>query len=133
MLSRVWSLRHREEQQAYCERFLTPVIADVELSRLSRVHFAQILAQAPTASVAAHLRRWAHTPTGTELAPMVERRLAEVGPDGLLFPSFRGRWPRGSNYRRNPFNPAATAAGWLRSPEGRWAWSFHLPFGPAVG
>ncbi len=54
---RAWSLRHREEQQAYCERFVTPVITDVELARLSRVHFARILAQATTASVAAHLRR----------------------------------------------------------------------------
>ncbi len=254
---RAWLVRHREEQQAYCTRFVTPVIADVELARLSRVHFARILAQAPTASVAAHLRRccsamvaagleeglllarqdvlrgvrwsppvgqersdddppgnfideadiptatavaalasaagehsgvwwrelqvlvvaysglrWgemaaltadrvdpsrrrivvdrqvvetrhqlclgppksrrrrttmypARTPTGAELAPMVERRLAEMGPEGLLFPSPRGHWPRRSNYRRNTFNPAATAAGWPRSPEGRWAWSFH--------
>ena len=44
---RAWSARHREEQQAYCSRFVTPVIADVELSHLSRVHFSRILAQAP--------------------------------------------------------------------------------------
>ncbi len=37
--------------------FVTPVIAGVELCRLSRVHFGRILASAPTASVAAHLRR----------------------------------------------------------------------------
>ncbi len=54
---RAWSARHREEQQAYCDRFVTPVIAGVELRRLSRVHFERILVQAPTASVAAHLRR----------------------------------------------------------------------------
>ncbi|HWH36091.1 MAG TPA: hypothetical protein VNT56_12330 [Acidimicrobiales bacterium] len=54
---RAWSARHREEQEAYCARFVAPVIAHVELRRLSRVHFAQVLAQATTASVAAHLRR----------------------------------------------------------------------------
>jgi integrase len=54
---RAWSARHREEQQAYCARFVLPVIATVELRRLTRDHFAQILAQAATASVAAHLRR----------------------------------------------------------------------------
>jgi hypothetical protein len=48
---------HREEQQAYCARFVLPAIATVELRRLTRGHFAQILAQAPTASMAAHLRR----------------------------------------------------------------------------
>ncbi len=60
----------------------------------------------------------ARTPTGTELAPMLERRLDEVGPDGLLFPSPRGHWPRRSTYRRNTFNPAATAAGWPPDPGG---------------
>jgi integrase len=54
---RAWSARHREEQEAYCARFVLPLIATVELRRLTRGHFAQILAQAPTASVAAHLRR----------------------------------------------------------------------------
>lgn len=54
---RAWSLRHREEQEAYCRRFVSPVIAGVELRRLSRVDFARVLATAPTASVAAHLRR----------------------------------------------------------------------------
>ena len=54
---RAWSVRHREEQEAYCRRFVSPVIASVELGRLSRLHFAAVLAQAPTASVAAHLRR----------------------------------------------------------------------------
>jgi hypothetical protein len=49
---RAWSARHREEQQAYCARFVVPVIATVELRRLTRGDFAQILAQAPTASVA---------------------------------------------------------------------------------
>jgi hypothetical protein len=254
---RAWSARHREEQQAYCARFVTPVIAHVELGRLSRVHFAQVLAQAGSASVAAHLRRccsamvaagleeglllarqdvlrgvhwsppagesrgvefasghfieeadiptstavaalaaataqrsgvwwrelqvlavaysglrWgemaaltadrvdvsrrcitvdrqvvetrhelslgppknrrrrttmypARTPSGIDLAHMVERRLAEVGSEALVFPSPRGCWPRRSNYRRNTFEPAARAAGWPRTAEGRWAWTFH--------
>ncbi len=54
---RRWSLRHREEQEAYCRRFVTPVIAEVELRQLSRLHFAKVLEAAPTASVASHLRR----------------------------------------------------------------------------
>ncbi|MBW3575940.1 MAG: tyrosine-type recombinase/integrase [Actinobacteria bacterium] len=67
----------------------------------------------------------ARTPGAIDLAPMVERRLAEIAPEDLLFPSPRGCWPRRSNYRRNTFEPAATAAGWPRSAEGRWAWTFH--------
>ncbi|MBW3546820.1 MAG: site-specific integrase [Actinobacteria bacterium] len=42
-----------------------------------------------------------------------------------MFPSPRGHWPRRSNYRRNTFNPAATAAGWPLNPQRRWAWTFH--------
>jgi hypothetical protein len=69
---RGWSARHREEQEAYCRRFVIPAIGGVELGRLSRLHFNGILAQAPTASVAAHLRRC--------LSAMVSASLAE----GLL-------------------------------------------------
>ncbi|HEV2069880.1 MAG TPA: hypothetical protein VGR26_08810 [Acidimicrobiales bacterium] len=36
---------------------MTPVIAEVALARLSRMHFARVMVQAPSASVAAHLRR----------------------------------------------------------------------------
>ena len=254
---RGWSARHREEQQAYCARFVSPVIATVELGRLSRVHFGQVLAQAGSASVAAHLRRccsamvaagleeglllarqdvlrgvhwsppagesggeefasghfideadiptstavaalaaataersgvwwrelqvlvvaysglrWgemaaltadrvdparrcitvdrqvvetrhelslgppknrrrrttmypARTPGGMDLADMVERRLDEIRPDGLVFPSPKGCCPRRSNYRRNTFEPAAVTAGWPRTSAGRWAWTFH--------
>jgi len=50
-------MRHREEQEAYCRRFVAPMIAEVELRRLSRVDFARVLEAAPTASVASHLRR----------------------------------------------------------------------------
>jgi uncharacterized repeat protein (TIGR01451 family) len=50
-------VRHREEQEAYCRRFVAPVIAEVELRQLSRLHFARVLAAAPTSSVASHLRR----------------------------------------------------------------------------
>ena len=251
---RAWSLRHREEQEAYCRRFVTPVIADVELRQLTRLHFAKVLEAAPTASVASNLRRcltamvaagleeglvlasqdvlrgvhwrgpagdsldveeegrfvdqadiptaaavhalaaaagervwwrelqiltvaysgmrWgemvaltadrvdvehrrilvdrqvvegrhglaltppknrrrrttmypARTPEGTELAALLARRLAELPPDGLVFPSPRGSWARRSNYRRNTFDPAAEAAGWPRRPDGRRAWTFH--------
>ena len=54
-----------------------------------------------------------------------QRRVAEVGPAGLLFLSPKGCWARRSNYRRNTFDPAATAAGWPRSPAGRRLWTFH--------
>ena len=54
---RAWSMRHREEQQAYCTRFVLPVIAGTELRRLGRADFARVLDAAPSASVAAHLRR----------------------------------------------------------------------------
>lgn len=251
---RAWSLRHREEQEAYCRRFVTPVIAEVELRQLSRLHFAKVLEAAPTASVASHLRRcltamvaagleeglllgtqdvlrgvhwrdpaaegldaeeegrfvdqadiptasavhalaaaagervwwrelqiltvaysglrWgemaaltadrvdpehrrilvdrqvvegrhglvlappknrrrrstmypARTPQGAELGRLLARRLAELPPGGLVFPSPTGKWPRRSNYRRNTFDPAAEAAGWPRRPDGRRAWTFH--------
>jgi site-specific recombinase XerC len=67
----------------------------------------------------------AATPGDVDLVAMVERRLAEVGPDGLLFPSPGGQWARRSNYGRNLFDPAAAAAGWPRRPDGHWAWKFH--------
>jgi integrase len=249
-------VRHREEQEAYCRRFVAPVIATVELRQLGRQHFARVLDAAPTASVASHLRRclsamvaagleeglvvatqdvlrgvhWAdpaaegdsfdteeegqfvdqadiptasavhalaaaagervwwrelqvlavaysglrwgemaaltadridparrrilvdrqviegrhglaisppknrrrrttmypaRTPGGAELGALLARRLGELAPDGLVFPSPRGAWPRRSNYRRNTFEPAAIAAGWPRRPDGRWAWTFH--------
>lgn len=252
---RPWSLRHREDQEAACRRFVAPVISQVPLGRLSRVQFQKILDGAPTPSVAAHLRRtlsamvvagleeglllvrqdvlrgvrprldldavpdleatrfveqadiptasgvhalaraaaglrgvwwrelqvllvaysgmrWgemaaltadrvdaagrriaidrqvvetrhllalappknrrrrttmypAHTPGGVDLAVLVARRLAELGPEDLLFPSPRGAWPRRSNYARNVFAPAATEVGWPRRADGRWVWTFH--------
>jgi integrase len=65
------------------------------------------------------------TPGGVDLAAMVERRVAEAGPGGLLFPSPRGAPQRRSNYGRNLWDPAAAAAGWPRRPDGRWLWTFH--------
>ncbi|MHB8463379.1 MAG: tyrosine-type recombinase/integrase [Acidimicrobiales bacterium] len=67
----------------------------------------------------------ATTPGGVDLAAMVERRLKEVGPDGLLFPSPQGQWARRSNYGRNLFDPAAAAIDWPRRADGHWAWKFH--------
>lgn len=67
----------------------------------------------------------ARTPGGVDLAEFLERRLAELPEDGLLFPSPKGQWARRSNYRRNLFDPAATAAGWPRRGDGRWQWTFH--------
>lgn len=251
-----WSQRHREEQAAYCRRFVLPVIADVLVRDLRPQHFQRIVDSALTPSVAAHLRtclsamvaaglddglllarqdvlrgvrwtlprddaddeidpgvhvdeaeiptaqavhalaraaadrthlwwreleillvaysglRWgehaaltadriepvqrrivvdrqvietrhhvalsapknrrrrttmypARTPWNVELASLVSRRLRELRPEALLFPAPRGAWARRSNYRRNIFNPAATAAGWPRRPDGRWVWTFH--------
>ena len=54
---RRWSERHREEQTAYCNRFVRPVLAEVDVAHLTRAHFQRILDAAPTVSVADHLRR----------------------------------------------------------------------------
>jgi integrase len=67
----------------------------------------------------------ARTPEGVELASLVARRLRELPPEALLFPAPRGAWARRSNYHRNVFDPAATAAGWPRRPDGRSVWTFH--------
>ncbi len=254
-----WSERHRDEQVRYCARYVAPQIALMACSRLTRVDLQRILEQAPTASVAQHLRRcltglvnagldeghllarqdllrglrWqpadaaaqpplefsgraitdaeiptadavhalaaatAHrrrrvwwreleillvaysglrwgehvaltadrvdlerrriivdrqiietrsalepgapkgrrhrvsmypavTPNGVDLAVLVDKRLAEIGPDDLLFPAPYGGWARRSNYGRNIWDPAATDAGWLRRKESRrWEWTFH--------
>jgi len=56
---------------------------------------------------------------------LISGRLRELPPDGLLFPAPRGAWARRSNYRRNVFDPAATAARWPRRPDGRSVWTFH--------
>jgi integrase len=67
----------------------------------------------------------ARTPTATNLNALVTRRLAELPPDGLLFPAPRGGWARRSDYGRRIFRPAAHAAGWPTQPNGRLAWTFH--------
>ncbi len=64
-------------------------------------------------------------PRRMDLAVLVERRLAEVPADGLVFPAPRGGWARRSNYGRNTWDPAATSVDWPRSDDGRWAWTFH--------
>ena len=248
---RAWSERHREEMDAYCRRFVLPVIARVPVKDLGRRHLQRILDQAPTPAVAANLRRclsalvnagleegvllvrqdvlrgvrvrtqagyqtqesslfdrgeiptpdavhrlaraaaartgvwwrelqillvaysglrWgeqaaltadhvdarrrritvdcqvletrhalylsapknrrrrttmfpARTPQGVDLTSLVERRLSELEPEDLMFPSPRGLRARRSNYRRNIFEPAATAAGWSRHGQGHW--TFH--------
>jgi hypothetical protein len=53
--------------------------------------------------------------------PVQISRMEYRGPRrGLVFP-----WARGSNYRCNTFEPAATAADWPRTPDGRRAWTFR--------
>nr|MDQ3757622.1 tyrosine-type recombinase/integrase [Actinomycetota bacterium] len=65
------------------------------------------------------------TPCGVDLASMVERRINEVGPDGLLFPAPKGGWLRRSNFGRNIWTPAAESAAWPRDGNGGWLWTFH--------
>jgi integrase len=67
----------------------------------------------------------ARTPGIVDLGALVERRVHEIEPDGLVFPAPRGGWARRSNYGRNTLDPAARQAGWPRTPGGRWAWTFH--------
>jgi integrase len=67
----------------------------------------------------------AATPVGVDLAGMVQRRVREVGEDGLRFPSPRGQWARRSNYGRNVWDPAGRSVGWPKTADGRWAWTFH--------
>jgi len=249
---RAWSIRHREEQESQCRRFVIPTIGHLDCGELSRVHFQAVMDQARTPSIGQHLRnclsvlvgagleegyllarqdvlrgvryrgpepteelaralseaeiptaaavaamaraaaeltgvwwreleillvaysgmRWgehaalsadrvdaerrrirvdtqvvegrhalvltppkgrkvrttmypARTPTGVDLAGLVNRRLRELGSDQLLFPSPRGKHARRSGYGRWVFSPAAAAAGWPGDPGGGWTWTFH--------
>lgn len=65
------------------------------------------------------------TPGDVDLATLVETRMGEVDPEGLMFPAPRGGWARRSNYGRQTWDPAALAADWPRRLDGRWAWTFH--------
>jgi integrase len=67
----------------------------------------------------------ATTASDIDLTAMITRRLGEVGPDGLRFPSPHGQWVRRSNYGRNLWDPAAETVGWPRRAGGHWAWTFH--------
>jgi integrase len=66
----------------------------------------------------------ATTPAGVDLAAMVERRLAELPPHGLLFPAPQGGWLRRSNYGRGLWDHAAHRIDWPRQDDG-WLWTFH--------
>jgi integrase len=66
----------------------------------------------------------ATTPAGVDLAAMVARRLADIPPDGLLFPAPQGGWLRRSNYGRGLWDPSALTIGWPRHNDG-WLWTFH--------
>ncbi len=68
---------------------------------------------------------WQNCPQGGPMRVANDRRPRELPRDGLLFPAPRGAWARRSNYRRNVFDPAATAAAWPRRPDGRSVWTFH--------
>ncbi|MBV9410664.1 MAG: hypothetical protein JO148_03645 [Acidimicrobiia bacterium] len=54
---RVWSERHREEQESLCARFVLPAIGAMAVSDLSRADFQRILDTAPTEATAVNLRR----------------------------------------------------------------------------
>jgi hypothetical protein len=55
--ARVWSERHREEQESYCRRFVTSVIGEVPVRSLTRAHMQAIVDRAGTKSVGEHLYR----------------------------------------------------------------------------
>jgi integrase len=67
----------------------------------------------------------ATTPAGIDLAAMVERRLAEIEPDGLMFAAPKGGWLRRSNWGRYVWDRAATDVGWPRDHDDTWRWTFH--------
>ncbi len=58
------------------------------------------------------------TPAGVDLGALVDRRLAELPADGLLFPAPRGGWARRSNDGRNTWDPAARTIDWPRTDNG---------------
>jgi integrase len=70
-----------------------------------------------------------------ELVPLLERRRAEVGPEGLLLPSPSGSVWRASNYMRDVWGPCARDLGWARvedltgrppgSKASGWLWTPH--------
>jgi integrase len=76
------------------------------------------------------------TPEGYPLAKMIEKRIKEANATGakklqngqmrtLMFPNSRGQWlshgPFGTNTRR----PAQEAAGWKKSTNGKFIWTWH--------
>ncbi len=65
------------------------------------------------------------TPEEVRLSEWMAKRLHELPLDGLVFPSPRGCWARRSGYGKTIFHPAADAAGWPRSDDGRLCWTFH--------
>ena len=67
----------------------------------------------------------ARTPGGVDLAAMVERRLAEIDPEDLLFTAPKGGWLRRSNWGRYVWDRAAADVDWPRSEDGTWQWTFH--------
>ena len=60
-----WSQRHREEQAAYCRRFVLPVIADVLVRDLRPQHFQRIVDTALTPVANRTLRAAARMRIGT--------------------------------------------------------------------
>ena len=52
-----WSERHRDEQARYCERYVLPVLGHLPCRCITRLHLQAVVDQAPTTSVAEHLRR----------------------------------------------------------------------------
>lgn len=67
-------------------------------------------------------------PLADKLAARLERAAAEqhagTNPDGLVFPSPRGRHWRSSNFARRVLAPAYLGAGW-RDPAGNGTWTWH--------
>ena len=67
----------------------------------------------------------ARTPGGVDLVAMVERRLAEIEPDGRLFTAPQGGLLRRSNWGRFVWDRAAEKVDWPKNTEDTWEWTFH--------
>ena len=55
----------------------------------------------------------------------LERRMAEVDDDGLVFPSPNGKPHRYQVFHQKMWQPSCRKAGWPKKPNGRFRWTFH--------
>lgn len=97
-----WSERHRDEQVRYCKRYVLPVLEGILCRRLTRLDLQRVLDQAPTPSVAQHLRRCLTSLVNAA----VEEGYLLLRQDVLRGVRWRGQGDRAST----PSTPAITEA-----------------------